>query len=66
MKHDLKKRIQTLEEGTKPRVLSTLLDLINCIEENEDVELSPELQELVEMQQMRLTEPPLFSINRYA
>jgi hypothetical protein len=30
-------------------VLSTLLDLINCIEENEDVELSPELQELVEM-----------------
>jgi hypothetical protein len=66
MKHDLEKRIQTLEEGTKPRVLSTLLDLINCIEENEDVELSPELQELVEMQQMRLTEPPLFSINRYA
>jgi hypothetical protein len=49
MKHDLEKRIQTLEEGTKPRVLSTLLDLINCIEENEDVELSPELQELVEM-----------------
>jgi hypothetical protein len=49
MKHGLEKRIQTLEEGTKPRVLSTLLDLINCIEENEDVELSPELQELVEM-----------------
>jgi hypothetical protein len=49
MKHGLEKRIQTLEEGTKPRVLSTLLDLINCIGENDDVELSPELQELVEM-----------------
>jgi len=48
MKHGLEKRILTLEEGTKPRVLSTLLDLINCIEENKNVELSPELQALVE------------------
>ena len=43
------RRLVALEERTKPRVISTLLDLINCIEENEDVELSPELQELVEI-----------------
>ena len=42
-------RLAALEVDAKPRVISTLLDLINCIEENEDVELSPELQELVEM-----------------
>ena len=42
-------RLAGLEVKAKPRVISTLLDLINCIGENEDVELSPELQELVEM-----------------
>lgn len=43
------KRLAALEVDAKPRVISTLLDLINCIGENEDVELSPELRELVEM-----------------
>ena len=42
------RRLVALEVAAKPRVISTLLDLINCIEENKDVELSPELQELVE------------------
>jgi len=43
------RRLAALEVNATPRVISTLLDLINCIGENEDVELSPELQELVEM-----------------
>ena len=42
-------RLVALEVAAKPCVISTLLDLINCIGENVDVELSPELQELVEM-----------------
>jgi hypothetical protein len=46
---DIDRRLDALEERAKPRVISTLLDLINCIGENEDVELSPELQELFEM-----------------
>ena len=45
----IEKRLDVLEVKATPRVISTLLDLINCIEENEDVELSPELQELVEI-----------------
>ena len=48
MKHNLEKRLAGLEVKAKPRVISTLLDLINCIEENEDAKLSPELQALVE------------------
>jgi len=43
------RRLVALEVKAKPRVISTLLDLINCIGENEDMELSQELQELVEM-----------------
>ena len=46
---DIDRRLAALEVDAKPRVISTLLDLINCIGENEDVELSPELQEFVEM-----------------
>jgi hypothetical protein len=42
------RRLEALEVDAKPRVISTLLDLLNCIEENVDVELSPELQALVE------------------
>ena len=44
---DIDRRLAALEVDAKPRVISTLLDLINCIGENEDVELSPELQELM-------------------
>jgi hypothetical protein len=43
---NLAKRIQELEKGTRPRVISTLRDLVAS--SGEDVELSPELQELVE------------------
>ena len=43
------RRLAALEVDAKPRVISTLLDLINCIGVNEDVKLSQELQELVEM-----------------
>ena len=42
------RRLVVLEAKAKPRVISAVLDLINCIEENKDVELSPELQALVE------------------
>jgi hypothetical protein len=42
------RRLAALELDAKPHVISTLLDLINCIGKNEDVELSPELQALVE------------------
>jgi hypothetical protein len=43
------RRLVALEVDAKPRVISTLLDLINCIGETEDVELSPELQKLVDI-----------------
>ena len=48
MQHSLKKRVVALESKAKPPVISTVLDLINSVEDNEDVELSPELQKLVE------------------
>ena len=43
------RRLAALEVDAKPRVISSLLDLMNYIGENEDVELSQELQELVEI-----------------
>lgn len=43
---DLKKRLEALEANAKPRVISTVLDLINGTED--DRELSPELQKLVD------------------
>lgn len=50
MKHNLEKRLEDLEDGAKPKTISTLLDLIIHVEENpdEDVELSPALQRLVD------------------
>ncbi len=50
MKLDLEKRIERLEERKKPRTISTLLDLIVHVEDHpdEEAELSPELQELVD------------------
>ena len=50
MKRDLERRINALEETARPRIISTLLDLIIHVEEHpdEDVELSPALQELVD------------------
>jgi hypothetical protein len=47
---DLKKRLAALDANAKPRIISTVLDLINSIEDNEDAELSPELQRLVDDQ----------------
>jgi hypothetical protein len=46
----LNKRLEVLEERAKPRMISTLADLVlwrakGC---KEDVELSPELHELVD------------------
>ena len=51
MKRDLERRINALEETARPRIISTLLDFMRHVEqdpENEDVELSPALQELVD------------------
>jgi hypothetical protein len=47
---NVEKRLAALEEKAKPRAISTLVDLIIHVVENpdEDVELSPALQELVE------------------
>lgn len=41
------RRLEALEERAKPRVISTWVDFMMC--EDDEVELSPELQELVEM-----------------
>ena len=55
MRRDLAKRLEVLEAKAKPRVISTWVDLMMWVDEHEDdegyieVELSPELQELVEM-----------------
>ena len=47
MRRDLAKRLEALEAKTKPRVISSWVDFMMC--EDDEVELSPELQELVEM-----------------
>ena len=47
MRRDLAKRLEALEAKTKPRVISYWVDFMMC--EDDEVELSPELQELVEM-----------------
>jgi hypothetical protein len=46
MRRDLAKRLEVLEARTKPRVISTWVDFMMC--EDDEVELSPELQELIE------------------
>jgi hypothetical protein len=54
VKRDLAKRLEVLEVKAKPRVISTWVDFILWLDEHEDdegcveVELCPELQELVE------------------
>lgn len=54
LKNNIEYRIEALEEKAKPPVISTLLDLIIWESEHKDdpeeveVELSPELQVLVE------------------
>jgi hypothetical protein len=47
----IEKRIQILEEGSRPRIISTLTDLIMYVESgsDEEVELSPQLQALEEL-----------------
>jgi hypothetical protein len=47
VRRDLAKRLEALEAKTKPRVISSWVDFMMC--EDDEVELSPELQELVEM-----------------
>jgi hypothetical protein len=54
MRRDLDRRLAALEAEAKPRVISTWVDFILWLDEHEndegelEVELSPELQELVE------------------
>ena len=45
----IEKRLDALEKSAKPRIISTLLDLVMFVDSgnDEEVELSPELQELV-------------------
>jgi hypothetical protein len=47
VRRDLAKRLEALETKAKPRMISTWVDFMMC--EDDEVELSPELQELVEM-----------------
>jgi hypothetical protein len=47
VRRDLAKRLEALETKAKPRVISSWVDFMMC--EDDEVELSPELQELVEM-----------------
>jgi len=47
VRRDLAKRLEALETKAKPREISTWVDFMMC--EDDEVELSPELQELVEM-----------------
>jgi hypothetical protein len=51
MRRDLIRRIDALEAGLQPRVISTLVDLVMYVESgsSEDIELSPELQALEEL-----------------
>jgi hypothetical protein len=53
MGNEIERRIEALEEKAKPPVISTLLDLVVWVDEHEndeeEVELSPELQELAEL-----------------
>jgi len=45
MRRDLAKRLEALEAKAKPRVISSWVDFMMC--EDDEVELSPELQELL-------------------
>ena len=54
MRRDLAKRLEALEAKAKPRVISTWVDFMIC--EDDEVELSPELQELVETMNNEHTE----------
>jgi hypothetical protein len=42
------RRLAALEAKAKPRVISTWVDFMMCEDDDIEVELSPELQELVE------------------
>ena len=46
VRRDLAKRLEVLDAKAKPRVISTWADFMIC--EDDEIELSPELQELVE------------------
>ena len=46
MRRDLVKRLEVLEAKAKPRVISTWAKFMTC--DDDEIELSPELQELVE------------------
>jgi hypothetical protein len=54
MRRDLAKRLAVLEAKAKPRMISTWVDFVLWLDEHEndeedvEVELCPELQELVE------------------
>jgi hypothetical protein len=64
MKKNIERRLEQLEERRKPRVISTLADLVLWRAKggsDEDVELSPQMQEFVDetlkhMQEERATE----------
>jgi hypothetical protein len=45
MRRDLAKRLEVLEAKAKPRMISSWVDFMMC--EDDEVELSPELEELL-------------------
>jgi hypothetical protein len=47
--NSLDKRLAVLEAKAKPRIISTWVDLMMWEDDDLEVELSPEMQELVEM-----------------
>lgn len=50
MKHNIEKRLQSLETKARPQVISTLADLVKWCADHEytEIELSPEIQALVD------------------
>jgi len=56
LRRDLAKRLEVLEAKAKPRVISTWVDLMMLEDDDLEVELSPELQELVETMNNEHTE----------
>ncbi len=50
VKNNIERRIQILEKESKPRIISTLSDLVMyvALDGNEDSEFSPEIQKLIE------------------
>jgi hypothetical protein len=48
-RHQLEKRLEVLEREQRPRMITTITEFTEAVALGRKVELSPELQELVQM-----------------